>query len=156
MNYKVDITGFEGRVFEVQGPGLLSGAKLLIDGQPAPKGKKMGQMLLTRADGTEVVAKWKPKLLGLDVPDLLVGDQTIQVTEPLPWHQWGFSALPMVLVFIGGALGGLFGAVAAVGSIKVFRSSLTDPLKYVASLALMSLCTLLYFISAVALSLILA
>jgi hypothetical protein len=83
-------------------------------------------MLLQRNDGRQIVAKWKPRLLGLDVPQLIVDDKVIDIVEPLKWYQWVWVGLPILLVFIGGALGGLIGAIGAIINAKVFRTEMNS------------------------------
>ena len=53
MRYPLHLDGFEGQTLEVQPPGILSGPKLLVNGQPAPA--KRGQMALRRNDGRDAV-----------------------------------------------------------------------------------------------------
>ena len=66
MKYAVNLQGFEGQTIELQTQGMLSGPKLLVNGKPASKGEKRGEMLLRRNDGKEVVAKFQTAFL--DVP----------------------------------------------------------------------------------------
>ena len=51
MKYPVNLQGFEGQTIEVQTQGLLSGARQFVNGKPASKGTKRGEMLLRRNDG---------------------------------------------------------------------------------------------------------
>jgi hypothetical protein len=152
MQYQVQIEGFESQTIQVQAPGLFSGAKLLVNGQPAPKGPKRNQMALRRDDGAEVVAVWKPRMLGLDVPQIAVDGKSIQVVEPLPWYQWLWSALPVLLVFAGGAIGAFAGVLALFVNLKVFRSSMNGAVKYLATAAASFTAVLVYFVLAVLIS----
>jgi hypothetical protein len=148
MRYKLNLDGFEGQNIEVK-ISLWSGPKLLVNNQPAPKGSKRGEMLLQRNDGRQVVAKWKPRLLGLDVPQLIVDDKVIDIVEPLKWYQWVWVGLPILLVFIGGALGGLIGAIGAIINAKVFRTEMNSVLKYIIAGSVSILAVVLYFIVAI-------
>ena len=124
MRYPLKLDGFEGQTVEVQPSGLLAGPKLLLNGQPAPAGPKRGQMALRRNDGREVLVRWRPQFLGLDVPQLYVDGYVVHVVPPLPLVVWVWCALPILLVLIGGALGALAGFVAFAINTKIFRSSL--------------------------------
>ena len=95
MNYPINIEGFEGQTLEMKPSGMWAGPQLLVNGQPAPKGPKRGQMLLRRTDGSEAVATWKPQFMGLDVPRLDVDGKQINVVEPLKWYAWVWSGLPI-------------------------------------------------------------
>jgi hypothetical protein len=131
--YQLSLPGFEGRRIEVRASGFFTGYKLLLDGSPAPKGPRRGQMLLRRNDGTEILAAWKPMGLGLDVPQLQIEGTTISLVSPLRWYEWIWAGFPFVLLFIGGALGGLLGGVALAVNAKLFRSEFSTPTKYLFS-----------------------
>lgn len=120
----------------------------LINGDPAPKGSKRGEMLLQRNDGRQVIARWKPQLMGLDVPHLVVDDKVINLVEPLKWYQWMWGGLPIALIFIGGVLGAIAGIIGFTINIKVFRTELNSVLKYVVSGIVSILAVVTYFIAA--------
>ena len=128
MKYAVPLEGFEGQNIELQAPGLISGAKLLINGEPAPKGKKRGEMLLRRNDGREVIAKFQNTFL--DVPKLKIDEQVIQVVEPLKWYEWAWNAIPLLIIFSGGVIPVLIGFIAFSINATLFRSQKTTLAKY--------------------------
>ena len=144
-SHKVLINGFEGRSIEVVPQTMFGTVKLLIDGQVPPKGPKANQIILRQFNGHEVIATWKPKLFGMDVPDLLVDGTTVQVVEPLKWHEWLWAGLPLSLIFFGGALGGGLGALAFSLNIRIFRSSARGWLKFIGCMGI-SLITVLLFV----------
>ncbi len=112
MEFPVTVEGFEGHKLSLTAQGLLFSPKLLVDGHPAPKGRKGGQFVLRRNDGTEAIAQIRDSVLGLDpAPQLFVDGKRIHVAEPLKLYQWLWSAVPLFLLFIGGGLGGLCGAI---------------------------------------------
>jgi len=130
MAFTIQLEGFEGQRIEVRPPSFFSGPKLLVNGMPPQRGKKRGEMVLSRSDGLEVIARWKPQLLGLDTPKLLVNDKTISVVEPLKPPEIIWGGLPVLLFFVGGALGALAGIAAFSINAKIFRSSLHGAAKY--------------------------
>ena len=148
MRYPLKLDGFDGQTIEVQPSGLLSGPKLLLNGQPAPAGPKRGQMALRRNDGREVMVRWRPQILGLDVPQLYVDGYVVNVVPPLPLLAWLWSALPILLVLIGGALGALAGFIAFAISTRIFRSSLPGLAKYGLSLLVSLLAGVVYLSAA--------
>jgi hypothetical protein len=147
MSYKVNIEGFEGQDVEVK-TSFWSGPKLLVNGQLAPKGRKRGEMLLQSSDGKQVVTKWKPQFMGLDVPQLVVDDKVINLALPLKWYQWIWGGLPIALVFVGGALGAIAGIIGFTINTKVFRTEMNSVLKYVVSGMVSILTVVAYFIAA--------
>ena len=152
MSYPAKIEGFEYQNIEVQ-TGFWTGPRLLVNGEPAPKGSKRGEMILRRDDGRQVNASWKPQFLGLDVPQLVVDGRTVQLVEPLKWYQWVWGGWPIVLLFVGGALGAIAGMLGAVINARVFRAEISEILKYVVTGVVSILAVLVYFVAAISLSL---
>jgi hypothetical protein len=147
MSYKVSIEGFEGQDIEVK-TSFWSGPKLVVNGVPAPEGNKRGEMLLQRNDGRQIIARWKPQFIGLDVPQLIVDEKVINLAEPLKWYQWIWGGLPIALVFIGGALGAITGIIGFTINTKVFRIEMNSVLKYVITGVVSALTVVAYFIAA--------
>lgn len=129
MEIRPVIEGFEGQELVVKS-SLLSGTRLFINEQKAPKGQRWGEMALTRNDGRVVPAMWKPQMLGFDTPQLVVEGKTIQLVEPLKWYEMVFAGLPIILVFIGGLLGAIVGVLAFAASTSIFRSGINKFSKY--------------------------
>src|SRR5579859_2238227 len=130
MRYPLRLEGFEGQTVEVQPSGLFVGPGLLVNGQPAGPGPRRGQLALRGNDGREVIATWKPQLLGLDVPRLQVDGKLVNVVTPLAWYVWLWCGLPILLLFVGGALGAVSGFVAFAINTKIFRSALPTLAKF--------------------------
>jgi hypothetical protein len=147
MSYKANIDGFEGQNIEAA-VGFWSGPKLLVNGEPAQKGSKRGEMILQRNDGKQVLATWKQQILGLDIPQLIVDGKTTNLVEPLKWYQLVWGGLPALLVFMGGALGALAGIIGFSINTKIFRTEMHDVLKYLACGAVSVLSVIAYFIAA--------
>lgn len=152
MNHPLNLEGFEGQTLEVKTGGLFGGAQLVLNGQPAPKGPKRGQVLLRRTDGREVIATWKPQALGLDVPRLEVDGKRINVVEPLKWYEWVWSGLPILLIFVGGAIGAVAGIVAFGVNTQIFRSARSTALKFLLTAAVSALAVVVYVVLATLLS----
>ncbi len=148
MNYPITLEGFEGQTIEVQPAGTFSGYKLLVNGQPAPNGPQRGQMLLRRNDGTQVIAAWKVHLLGFDVPQLVVDGKPIALEKPLKPHEWVWAGWPVLLLFVGGALGAIAGAIAFSVNIKIFHSSLGRVEKYLLTAAISAVAVMAYLVVA--------
>ncbi|MCX6029569.1 MAG: hypothetical protein NT169_09750 [Chloroflexi bacterium] len=150
MDYPIKLEGFEAQQLTVKPAGWVTGPKLLINGQPAPKGPKRNQLLLQRDDGTEAVAELRNSALGLDpVPQLIVDGKPIHLAMLLKWYQWIWGGLPTVLVFVGGALGALCGLVAFGINARTFRSQRTNVIKYGITAGVSILAVIVYFILAV-------
>jgi hypothetical protein len=122
----------------------VTGPKLLVNGQLAAKGPKRGALMVRRNDGREVIAVWRPQVLGLDVPRLQVDGKLVNVVEPLKWYVWVWSALPILLVFIGGAVGALAGFIGFAINTQVFRSSRPGVAKFALTAVVSVLAVVVY------------
>jgi hypothetical protein len=142
MDYAITLPGFEGQSILVKTPGALGSIQLIVNGQPAQKGVKRGEMLLRANDGREVTVKWKPAFL--DLPALDVGGETVRYVEPLKWYQYVWGGLPILLVFAGGALGVAFGLLGFMLNARIYRSSLGKPLQYAAVFGVSALTALVF------------
>ncbi len=153
MSYAANIEGLEGQNIEAN-VSFWTGPKLLVNGVPAQKGSKRGEMVLQRNDGKQIIATWKPQFLGLDVPQLNVDGKTINLVEPLKWYQWVWGGWPVFLLFVGGALGAIAGMVSFYINSKIFRTEMNDVLKYMVSGVVSVLAVVAYLIAAVIFSLV--
>ena len=144
MDIPVRLAELEGQKLALHGTAF-SGPKLMLNGRPVV-GKK-GVFNLRSNAGTTVTIKFKPRFLD-PVPDLVVSGRTVTLIPPLQWYQYAMIAIPMILVFIGGAIGGFFGGLGAYMSSRVFRSDLSDGTKYGVSGAVALAAFASYFIVA--------
>jgi hypothetical protein len=151
MKHRFTLSGFEDQTLEIQ-TSVLGGARLLINGQPAPRGAKHGEMLLRRSDGAVEIARWRAVLKGWDTPQLVIGGKALTIVAPLRWYEWLWSALPMLLVFSGGIFGGMAGAIAVSLNAYIFRAPMPAALRYLLT-ATISLSALLLYGSLASLAL---
>jgi hypothetical protein len=145
MDIPVRIPGMEGQNIALRPAGAITGAKLMLNGQPVAKEKGFYQ--LRSNAGANVAVKLKGRLLD-PIPNLVVGGQTIEVAPALTWAQYAWMSIPIVLVFIGGGIGGLCAGLAATASSRVFRSDLSDGLKYAVTGMISLGAYLTYFVAA--------
>ena len=117
----------EGQTVIVRAAGAFAGAQLVMNGQPLIK--QNGVYQLRSNNGSNLAVKVKPRLLD-PIPNLEVGGRTIQLMPALEWYQYVWMAIPITLVFMGGALGGLCGGAAAFTSGHIFRSDRSEIAKY--------------------------
>lgn len=146
MNYPLTVAGFEGRALMLQTSSFFAGPKLLLDGFPAPKGPKRGQFALLRNDGSQAIAELNRSNFLDPVPKVMIDGITLAVVQPLKWYQWVWAGIPILLLFIGGALGGLTGAIATGINSRIFRSALHPFAKYALSGLISVAAALIYLI----------
>lgn len=61
---------------------------------------------------------------------MIVAGRAIRLADPLTWCQWLWTAIPLVLVFIGGGLTGDLGGAAMAINIRILRSGKAAVLRY--------------------------
>ncbi|MFD3260633.1 hypothetical protein ACE3MQ_18740 [Paenibacillus lentus] len=120
MRYSIYPTGFANQTLEIVTSGFGGKARLFVNNQEVTTKKKQ-PMILRRDDGQEVEAAWKRDLFGIDVPNLVVDGTIIEVTKPLPAVAKIWCFLPLIFIFIGGAIGALIGILTATANVSVFR-----------------------------------
>jgi hypothetical protein len=147
MNIRPTIEGFEGQDIEIKA-SMWTGTRMVINGQKAPKGQRRGEMSLTRNDGRVVNARWIPQMFGFDTSQLGVDGKTYVLTPQLKWYEVVLSALPLVMVFIGGLLGAIIGIVAFSASASIFRSGINKAVKILLSLLVIVVAAIVYIIFA--------
>jgi len=125
--------------------GMFAGPKLMLNGQPVAK--QNGLFQVRSKDGTTLAIKFKNRFLD-PIPDLEVGGQTITLVPPLQWYQYAWMAIPLILIFLGGAIGGFCGGLAAALSSRVFRSDLSEGMKYGATALISMAAFVTYFVVA--------
>jgi len=130
MDYPLDLAGFAPGSIELR--STRGGYALFQNGQKAdrPPKRNRSYFSLVKADGTNEEAQLKPRALGMDIPNVKVGGELYQPVEALPKVLIVLSLIPLVLLFFGGALGGLIGAVASVGNMRLLRK-VEGPLRYI-------------------------
>ena len=131
MRYQVNLVGLSDRKVEVES-SVFGRARLLVDGQPAPKGSKRSQFLVRGTDGRDSIVELKT-VVPDPVPQVLWAGQTIRLEEPLRWYQWLWVGVPLLLLFLGGAIGGLVGGVAVTLNVRILRSNMSGILRYAAT-----------------------
>ena len=127
MDIPVNLPEMEGQKLALRMAGTFTGPQLMCNGRPVPKQKGIFQ--LRTNTGALLDIKFKGRFFD-PVPNLLVSGRTIQIAPALAWYQYAWMAIPVLLVFTGGAIGGLCGGAAAMTSGRVFRSDLNDGTKY--------------------------
>jgi hypothetical protein len=147
MDYPIDnIPGFEGRKIELRPAGAFTGVKLFVDGEQV-KGK-WGKFSLRRNDGTEAQAQLRSNIVD-PIPQLVVDGKVYASVKPLAWYEMVWSGLPILLLFVGGALGAFCGLVAAYSNSRIFRTGMHPALKYLVTGAISVAALVIWLIAAV-------
>jgi len=127
MQLEVQNTAFETQRLKVETAGWFSGPKLLVNGVIVKKAK--GRYTVTADSGAETMIQLKYIFLD-PIPKIKIGEDLVELASPLKWYEYAWIGIPIVLVFIGGAIGGLCGTVGAIASGRLFRSDRSSLSKY--------------------------
>jgi hypothetical protein len=120
MHYPVELRDFEGQDIQLVTAAFFKQAKIQVNGADAEKGDRRGVYLLRNNAGKLV--KLTLSTVAFDiVPQLDVDGKLIQLVEPFKWYHYFVSALPLILVMIGGGLGGVIGTLSFIGNLRIFR-----------------------------------
>lgn len=122
--------------------------KVYVNGNEIKRSKEKGKpYLIPMTDGS--VGKIFLKRGFVDnVPKVLYNNKEILLVEKLEWYEYAICALPLLLLFLGGAIGALFGALGTVINLNIFRNIKSITIKVLLSIVVLGISWLLYFIVA--------
>lgn len=95
-------------------------AVLLVSGKPVPPAESGAFVVPATEDGKTITVRLKTGFLDT-VPVAYVNDRAIRLLPPLALWDYLLLGLPLGLLLVGGALGGIIGAVCAYGNVALFR-----------------------------------
>jgi hypothetical protein len=127
---------------------VFSGPKLKLNGVVVKK--ERGRYPVASDTGAEKLIQMRYNLID-PVPTLKIDGEAVNLLEPLQWYEYAWSGLPILLVFTGGALGGLVGGVATMANGRLFRSDRGSIAKYGLAGLITVAAVVVFFVLAVAL-----
>lgn len=131
MRYEIQHPAFTARRLSVETTGgMFSPPRLLVDGQPATPVK--GKYTVASDAGVETTIRFKAGFPD-PLPRVMIGTEVVAFAPALPWHAQAWILLPFALVVVGGAIGGLCGAVAVMTNGRIFRGEQGAVAKYALS-----------------------
>ncbi len=127
MELLVNHSTFQRRKLKVRTAGFFKGHTLLLDDVEIKK--VGGKYLLENDAGSQVIAKLKTNFVD-PIPYVELGGETVRLARPLTWYEYTWLALPVALMFVGGALGGAIGVLGAMFNARVIRSERSTAARY--------------------------
>lgn len=150
--YALRLPDFEEHEIVIK-TSFLSKPVLLFDGVPVALDKTSKNYVLTSERGLIAKIEIRPAVFD-PLPQVWVDGDKLSLAAPLKWYQWVWMGIPLVaLVILGGAIGSIFGIIAAFLNIQVFRSHLPLAVRYLLTLMITLLSVTLYLIVATYISL---
>jgi hypothetical protein len=127
MRIEIKHPAFKSKRLSVETASIFASPRLLLNDVVL---KRKGRGYRVAADsGQDLDILIKYNFLD-PIPKVKIGDETIELAEPLKWYEYAWIGIPMLLVFAGGALGGFVGAGSTVVNGRIFRSGRSEPAKY--------------------------
>lgn len=127
MQLEIQHPAFRTQRLAVETAGWFSGPKLLLNGSAVKKQK--GRFPVASDSGEETPVQLKYNFLD-PIPKVAIAGETLQVAPSFRWYEYAWIGIPMLLLFIGGAIGGGVGAMGAIANGHVFRSGYSTPARY--------------------------
>ena len=124
----LNVSGFENRDLKIVDRGVFRAAVLCIDGREVVPEK--GVYILRDNSGRVCEGKFQYGFFLDPYRKMVLNGQRVEIRPPLKWYQYMFAGWPLLMIFIGGAIGGGVGAAAAHCNIRLFRSRMNIFLKY--------------------------
>jgi len=129
MEWHFALPGSPGSTCRLQKTFWLGRLHVFYRGRPVARSKERGKpFLVPLPDGrtARVVAKGN----GLDyLPKLEVDGHPVLLGRPLSSLEYALGGLPLVLMFVGGALGGLAGGLGALCNYRLLRTERAQTVK---------------------------
>lgn len=107
--------------------------KLYLNNGPVPKEKK--QYSLSDILGKPFIIEIKNTPFD-PIPKVFINQEPIKLVTAFKWYEYLWMGLPLLLIFQGGALGGLLGVLAFRANGSIFRSERNQLEKYLFTLGL--------------------
>jgi hypothetical protein len=105
--------------------------RLWHQGREIPRSKEQGKPFLIPNAATGKPVRIQVKGGGLDVPSIDVDGVQVLLGRPLSTIEYVIGGIPLVLVFLGGAIGGASGAVGTMLNYRVLREATSTSSKVI-------------------------
>lgn len=152
MDYVIELPGFEGQDIKVDKISFFKAPKIYVDGQEAPKGSRWLSKGLTNNSGETVDVRMVNNFVD-PIPTVMVGNEKYHPTTPMSWGQYLWAGWPIFLIFAGGLIGAVFGALAGMVNGRILRrDDMSDIVKYAVTGGISVVAVALYLIIAVAIN----
>jgi hypothetical protein len=147
LKYKFTLDELGESEIEIQRSFWTGRTQVFVDGNEVRKQKPGGYYEIELSNGS--IKKLKIKGSSFDgIPKVFLEDKEIVLARKLLWYEYLFAGFPFVLVFFGGAIGGLFGALATLYNFRIIRSNMSLLIKMLSIIASTIIAGLFYIIFA--------
>lgn len=145
MKYNFTLPDFPNVSFEIESSIWTGKSKLTQNGVIVEQSKEKGKpFLIKTAEG--LLIKAFPKNTADFSLTLEINGKKYRVAEKLKWYEYTIGALPILLLFVGGMIGGAIGGGCMVINFSIFREDGTILSKYTKVIGITGLCYGVYFL----------
>ncbi|WP_445735078.1 hypothetical protein [Mariniflexile sp.] len=152
MKHTFQLQDFPNSNFEIETSILTGKSKLLKDNVQVEQSKEKGKPFLIPNETGELIKAFPKQSFPDTVPTLEINGVKNHIVLKLKWFQYVLGGLPILLLFIGGAIGGAIGALGSVANFNIFRQEGSEPLKYLKVAGVILATYTLYFVLATIIS----
>lgn len=148
MKHIFQLPQFPNSNFEVQTSIWTGKSTLIMDNEILEKADEKGKPFLIPINDAEFVKAFPISSFPDSISVLEINGEKIQILEKLEWYQYVIGGLPVLLLFVGGAIGGGIGAFGAATNFSIFRQEGSDISKYLKVVGVIVGSYLLYLVVA--------
>ncbi|WP_111310071.1 hypothetical protein [Confluentibacter sediminis] len=152
MKHTFQLQDFPNSYFEIETSIFTGKSKLLKNNIQVEQSTEKGRPFLIPNETGELIKAFPKQSFPDTVPALEINGVKNQIVAKLQWFQYVLGGLPILLLFVGGAIGGAIGAVAAVTNFNIFRQEGSETLKYLKVAGVILATYTLYFVLATIIS----
>jgi hypothetical protein len=133
LDFTIDPPGFENRKMTIH-PSYWGAPKLFLDGtRLMPKKRRIfsrkREFDAVSNYGKNVLLQLRPRALDM-VPVLYIDGQLFQIARPLTMWEYIWICIPLILLFSGGAIGGMIASMATYSNSILMRKIKVPFLRY--------------------------
>lgn len=138
------LADFPNAAFEIQTSVWTGKTRLFMNQQQLTVSKEKGNPFLIPIENKEFVKAYPIRSFPDAIPALKINNVQHDILEKLKWYEIAVCASPMCLILIGGAIGGIMGALATNLNLAIFRNENNITLKYVKAIGIAVAAALVY------------
>lgn len=130
MKHQFKLHDFPESTFEMETSIWTGKMTLIKDNVIVEQSKEKGKPFLIKNSSGEITKAFPKPTYPDFIPSLEINGTKHIIAKKLKWYQYVIGGLPLILIFIGGAIGGGIGGVASLYNFTVFREESTETIKY--------------------------
>jgi hypothetical protein len=128
MDFAVAHKSFKKQLLTIRPATVFAGPRVFLNGELVKRVK--GTYSVQNDAGGEVKLKLQTGLVD-PIPAVLIDGEKVLVARPFEWYEYIWVGIPILLMFVGGALGGGIGAAATYVNGRLIRSNRSGISRYV-------------------------